>query len=107
MDRPEDLEQTTLIEDFTKLKLTNRQLVALTNASLVLRFLSEDKRFVECIKTILGKEVKTSSIMSEFVRPIVQAPKRVQKRHIKNKDSEDSPKRETWFTKEIEATEKS
>jgi len=101
----QDLEQTVLVEDFTRLKLTHRQLVTLTNASLVLKFLSEDKRFVECIKTILGKEVKTSSIMSEFVKPIVQVPKRVQKRRVKNEGS--SPKKETWFTKEVEATKRS
>jgi len=102
-----DLEQAILIEDFTRLKLTHRQLVTLTNASLVLKFLSEDKRFVECIKTILGKEVKTSSIMSEFVKPIVQVPKRVQKRRIKSESSDSSPKKETWFTKEVEATKQS
>ena len=107
MDYTEDLEHATLVEDFTKLKLTHRQLVTLTNASLVLKFLSEDKRFVECIKTILGKEVKTSSIMSEFVKPIVQAPKRVQRRRVKHEGSHDMPKKETWFTKEVEATHQS
>jgi hypothetical protein len=100
----DQLEQMSLSENRVKITLTNREYGRMMNACLVLDVLSREKEFLNCIKTILGRDVETSSIISEFVNPIIRIPKKVQK---KRETPEVKPKRESNFTKMIPASGKS
>jgi hypothetical protein len=107
MEHLEKLENLVLEEDGTKLRMTKKQFIEFKNACLVLGILSTDKRFIDVIKTIVG-DVKTTDIMSGFVNPIINVPKRVPKRSRKKADQTPGrEKKESYFTKGISATERS
>ena len=88
-----------------KLRFTAKQFAGFREACTVFKLLSGDNKFQEYVKSVLGADIKASTIDKQLVQPIVNAPMRIpMKLHRVPKGGEGREKKETYFTKPIPVT---
>lgn len=87
-----------------KLRFTRKQYDAFRDACKIFELVAADEGFSEHVKKALGADIRTSTIAKQFVNPILEAPMRIPIKIPKPQSS--GPKRETYFTAPIDATDK-
>lgn len=88
-----------------KLRFTRKQYEAFRNACTILEIVSSDDKFSDFVKSVLGNDVKVPTINKQLVQPIIEAPMRIPVKIIRAPKT-GQPKRDSYFTNPIEATEK-
>ena len=87
-----------------KLRFTRKQYEAFRDGCKILEIVAADEGFPEYVKKALGSDIRISTIAKQFVNPILEAPMRIPVKIPKPQSS--GPKRETYFTAPIDATDK-
>lgn len=87
-----------------KLRFTRKQYDTFRDACKILEVLALDDGFPEFVKKALGQDIRVPTIARQFVNPIVEAPMKIPVK-VPRAQSE-GPKRETYFTAPIKATDK-
>ena len=88
-----------------KLRFTAKQFAGFREACTVFKLLSNDDKFQDFVKSVLGADIKAPTIDKQLVQPIVNAPLKIpMKLHRVPKSGEEKEKKETYFTKPIPVT---
>lgn len=86
-----------------KLRFTKKQYEAFRDACKVMEIVSSHEGFDDFVKSALNADIKVSTIASQFVNPIVEAPLRIPVPFPKRQSGQ---KKVTYFTSHITATDK-
>lgn len=88
-----------------KLRFTRKQYQTFRDACKILEVVSADKQFTEFVKSVLGADVKVSTISKQFVQPILDAPVRIPLK-LPRAAKTGEQKRDSYFTAPTKATDK-
>ncbi len=98
----EELQQSST--KVVKLRFTRKQYDAFRDACKILEIVASDSEFPDFVKKALGADIKVPTIARQFINPIIEAPTKIPMKIPRALSS--GPKRETYFTAPIEATDK-
>lgn len=98
----EELQQSST--KVVKLRFTRKQYEAFRDACKIMEIVASDSEFPDFVKKALGADIKIPTIARQFVNPIIEAPTKIPVKIPRALSS--APKRETYFTAPIEATDK-
>lgn len=87
-----------------KLRFTRKQYETFRDACKIFEVIVADEGFPEYVKKALGADIRIPTIARQFVNPILEAPMKIPVKIPRPQSS--GPKRETYFTAPIEATDK-
>lgn len=87
-----------------KLRFTRKQFDTFRDACKILEVIASDEEFPDFVKKALGADIKVPTIARQFINPILDAPTRIPVKIPRAQTS--GPKKETYFTAPIEATDK-
>lgn len=88
-----------------KLRFTRKQYQTFRDACKIFEVISEDKQFPEFVKSVLGADVKVSTINKQLVQPILDAPVRIPLK-LPRAVKAGEQKKDSYFTAPTEATDK-